>query len=123
MNLTLDIKKFVCPDCGACEMNKDFMNALQTIQFGMGEGLVVTSGFRCAIHNKAIGGSPTSKHLLGLAADIACPDAEKRMILVSLAVRNRIKGIGIGKTFTHLDMRTDTPVLWTYPIDNGSGLG
>lgn len=35
--------------------------------------LRVTSAFRSRAVNKAVGGSPTSTHVLGLAADFTCP--------------------------------------------------
>ena len=116
MNLDMPEKKFLCKCCGLGEMNKKFLDRLATIQFGMQEELVITSGFRCPHHNKEVGGSPTSKHLLGLAADVACTDSHKRHLLVSLAVRNGIRGIGIAKGFVHLDQREGPTVLWTYPI-------
>ncbi len=116
MKLQLDLKQFVCPDCGACKMDSRFMNCLSTIQFGMGEPLIIDSGFRCANHNSDIGGSPKSQHLLGLAADISCMSAAKRYLLIMLAVRNGISGIGIAKDFVHLDLREGTPVVWTYPL-------
>lgn len=36
--------------------------------------LIVSSGFRCEELNLIIGGSKTSAHMQGLAADITCPD-------------------------------------------------
>lgn len=36
--------------------------------------LIVSSGFRCPELNLIIGGSKTSAHMQGLAADITCPD-------------------------------------------------
>lgn len=35
-----------------------------------GKPLNVVSGYRCPSHNKAVGGSPTSRHPVGLAADV-----------------------------------------------------
>lgn len=116
MKLEFDTKQFACPDCGRMEMDIDFLNRMQTVQFGMGEPLLITSGFRCAAHNAAIGGSPKSQHLLGLAADVSCMSAAKRWLLIMLAVRNGLKGIGVGKDFVHLDLRQGTSLLWTYPL-------
>lgn len=36
--------------------------------------IIVSSGFRCEELNLIIGGSKTSAHMKGLAADITCPD-------------------------------------------------
>ena len=43
---------------------------LQPIRDKYGKPLIVTSGFRCEKLNKAIGGSKTSQHCKGEAADI-----------------------------------------------------
>lgn len=43
---------------------------LQPIRDEYGEPIVVSSGFRCSKLNKAVGGSPTSQHVKGEAADI-----------------------------------------------------
>ena len=45
-------------------------NVLDPLREAYGKPIVVTSGFRCKELNKAVGGSPSSQHLLGLAADI-----------------------------------------------------
>ena len=45
-------------------------NVLDPLREAYGRPIVVTSGFRCKELNKAVGGSPSSQHLLGLAADI-----------------------------------------------------
>ncbi len=36
--------------------------------------IIVTSGFRCPTLNRLVGGSPTSQHVLGEAADLVCKD-------------------------------------------------
>lgn len=45
-------------------------NILDPLREKWGAPIVVTSGFRCKKLNKAIGGSSTSQHMLGQAADI-----------------------------------------------------
>lgn len=42
---------------------------LDPLREAMGFPLVITSGYRCTDLNHDVGGSPTSQHLLGLAAD------------------------------------------------------
>jgi len=39
-----------------------------------GNPLVITSGWRCIKHNKAVGGHPKSFHLLGMALDLRKPN-------------------------------------------------
>jgi hypothetical protein len=43
---------------------------LQPIRDAWGKPIKVTSGFRCYALNKAVGGSPTSVHMVGWAVDI-----------------------------------------------------
>jgi hypothetical protein len=47
---------------------------LEAVRALLGAPLEISSGFRCAALNEAVGGSSTSQHVLGLAADFACPD-------------------------------------------------
>jgi zinc D-Ala-D-Ala carboxypeptidase len=46
------------------------MVALQAIRDAAGRPITITSGYRTAAHNKAVGGSPSSYHVRGMAADI-----------------------------------------------------
>ena len=46
---------------------------LERVQALLGAPLDISSGYRCAALNEAVGGSDTSQHVQGLAADFACP--------------------------------------------------
>ena len=46
------------------------VNVLQPIREAYGKPIKVSSGFRCEKLNKAVGGSATSEHRYGMAADI-----------------------------------------------------
>ena len=45
-------------------------NILQPLRDEYNKPIIVSSGFRCEKLNKAVGGSPTSEHRYGMAADI-----------------------------------------------------
>ncbi|MCM1176571.1 MAG: D-Ala-D-Ala carboxypeptidase family metallohydrolase [Bacteroidales bacterium] len=47
-------------------------NVLQPLRDAWGKPLHISSGYRCQELNKAVGGVPSSQHVLGEAADISC---------------------------------------------------
>ena len=49
---------------------------LQPLRDAYGSGIRITSGYRCPALNKAVGGSPTSAHLTGYAADLQPMDGD-----------------------------------------------
>ena len=48
-------------------------SVLEPLRVKLGRPVVITSGYRCAALNSAVGGSPTSHHVLGRAADVVVP--------------------------------------------------
>ena len=103
-----------CPCCYRCEMDPYFLDKLENLRWLVREPLVVTSGFRCRIHNKDIGGYPQSYHLTGQAVDIAIVDSRHRRRLLELAFEVGFGGIGLQKTFMHLDNRNTNGITWLY---------
>ena len=49
-------------------------HTLEPVRQLLGKPIFITSGFRSQALNGAVGGSKTSAHMDGLAADIICPD-------------------------------------------------
>ena len=45
-------------------------NILQPLRDHLGKAVKINSGYRCLKLNKAVGGKPTSQHVMGQAADI-----------------------------------------------------
>lgn len=60
-------------------------NVLDPLREVYGKPIIVTSGFRSPLLNKAVGGANTSQHLKGEAADIVPRDKEDMMTLFNLA--------------------------------------
>lgn len=58
---------------------------LDPLREGYGKPIHVNSGYRCPALNKAVNGSKTSHHMIGLAADITVGSAAKNKILFNLA--------------------------------------
>ncbi len=48
-------------------------NVLEPLRQALGKPVVVSSGYRSQTVNSLVGGSKTSDHLYGRAADISCP--------------------------------------------------
>jgi len=63
--------EIACRGTGAIKINTDAMDKLQTLRNRLGKPLIVRSGYRSPSHNRAVGGAPASKHMLGTAFDIA----------------------------------------------------
>lgn len=49
---------------------------LDGIREKVGKPIMISSGFRCPVLNKAVGGVANSQHQKGLAADLICADME-----------------------------------------------
>ena len=75
-------KEFICPCCRQGLPSSLLVLSLDSFRRAWGKPIRVNSGFRCEKHNREVGGavptrlSPGSRHLLGLAADIAPMDGE-----------------------------------------------
>ena len=54
------------------------------------------------------------KHTEGIAADIMVKNGSERMIVVKKAIEHGFHGVGVAKTFVHVDSRDSTPVMWVY---------
>ena len=65
------VREFACRD-GSDPLFVDsaLVQLLQDIRDHFGAPVVITSGYRTAAHNAAVGGSKSSQHLLGRAADL-----------------------------------------------------
>lgn len=55
---------------------------LDGIRAKFGKPILVSSGYRCPMLNKAVGGVVNSQHLKGLAADLVCSDIEKLLSII-----------------------------------------
>jgi uncharacterized protein YcbK (DUF882 family) len=85
-------------------------NQLQVLRDNLGASITVNSGYRSPSHNKKIGGSVNSQHLLGKAADITADGYTPAQ--VNAKIEKLIKlgdmlqgGLGSYSTFTHYDIR------------------
>jgi uncharacterized protein YcbK (DUF882 family) len=67
--------EFACRCCGVSTVARPLIFWLDIVRRVAGKPIVINSGYRCMKHNSspAVKGSPTSRHLIGCAADISIP--------------------------------------------------
>ena len=110
--------EFDCHGSGCCSetiINPKLVEYVQKIRDHFGKSITVTSGYRCPVHNKRIGGATGSRHSKGDAADIVVTGVAPREV-AKYAESIGIKGIGLYETsadghFTHVDTR-DVKSFW-----------
>ena len=119
INLTTNFYKdeFACRcGCATDEVELDFLYKLQVARTLAGIPFHISSGTRCVTHNKNVGGSQNSSHLIGRAADISYTSSSECYTIVSCLARVGFSRIGIAENFIHVDDDPfkETDVLWTY---------
>lgn len=98
----------------ACKCGCDFdtvdvatLNVLEDIRRHFNAQITVTSGCRCETYNKTVGGKKNSQHLRGRAADIQVEDHSPIEVKeYAEYIMPDWGGIGLYKTFVHIDTRT-----------------
>ena len=62
-------------DPGPVELEnlKRLAMTMEAVRYALGAPILITSGYRCPEVNRHVGGSATSMHVQGLAADFICP--------------------------------------------------
>ena len=121
MTKNFKIKEFECK-CG-CDMPLEvyeniikLASQLQFLRDYTGRPITINSAYRCPEHNAKVGGSKTSQHLLGKAADITIQSLKP--IEVYALIEDLIDmghmlqgGLGLYDTFVHYDIRK-TKARW-----------
>ena len=113
-----------CKECkDGCDMPSDvYMNIiklvkqLQFLRDYTGRAITINSGYRSPEHNAKVGGSQTSQHLLGKAADITIeglkPKEVYKIIEDLIDMGEMLQGgLGLYDTFVHYDIRK-TKARW-----------
>ena len=111
--------EFSCQGGGCCSttvVNEDLVKILQKISDHFDNvPITITSGYRCPVHNRNVGGATGSRHTKGDAADIVVSGHTPREV-AKYAESIGVKGIGLYETsadgyFVHVDTRP-TKSFW-----------
>lgn len=107
-------EEFNCQCTGNNEMKDEFIHKLDELRKACGFPFVISSGYRDPSHPIEARKSKAGTHAQGIAADIAVSGGAERYKIVSEAMRLGFTGVGVAKTFIHVDIRETTPVVWEY---------
>ncbi len=112
--MTIQKSDFKCP-CSACsnenKIKNEVVELVKKIEKELKFPLRVNSGYRCAAHNKEVGGASKSQHIYGKAADIRpmVRNAKNNAALAKLVKEKwdngDFGGLGVYNTFRHIDIR------------------
>ena len=112
------VKEFACKDGSDKVLVDDgLVELLQMIRDHFQKPVFISSAYRTERHNRAVGGSPRSQHLLGKAADIVVSGVlPLEVAQYAEFLLDGYGGVGLYNNFTHVDVRTSRS-RW----DNTSG--
>ena len=109
------VEDFNCQETGENEMHPEFIKKLDHLREICGFPFIITSGYRSPDHSRERSKSKgPGTHAQGIAADIKVSGGFQRYKIVEKAALMDFNGIGIAKTFIHVDDRQTTPVVWNY---------
>lgn len=118
--------EFKCPHCGVIKIDENLVNKLEHLFAKLNASkCIISSGYRCPTHDKAIGGF-VGRHAEGLAADCIYYDNNGKAIpsKIVCCVANdlgELNGIArINDNYTHLDNRTNSIYRGDEPRGNSS---
>lgn len=106
-----------CPCCKTGKFAPELEAKINLAREIAGIPFVVTSGFRCEKHNKEIGGSANSSHLVGCAVDISTPDNYTRFKVLEGIMKAGFNRIGIAEKYVHCDIddfSKPSPIIYLY---------
>ncbi|WP_417447216.1 YcbK family protein [Kangiella sp.] len=100
--------------CSCCKkqiaIDHELVETLEAVREHFGKPVIITSAFRCKEHNEAVGSVESSKHRLGIAADIVVKDTSPVAVynfLANLKKDHCGLGLYIEKGFVHIDTRQE----------------
>ncbi len=108
------LKDFNCQETGNNEMCSDFLDKLDELRHVCGFPFIITSGYRDKTHSIEARKAKVGTHGQGIASDIRINIGNEAYQIIKNAQSMGFNGIGVAKTFIHVDTRKTMPVIWTY---------
>ena len=107
LSANFTVREFACRDgSDPVFIDTRLVQVLQSIRDHFGEPVVITSAYRTAAHNKAVGGAKYSQHCYGRAADI------------------RVAGVTVERLAAYAEtLLPDTGGIGRYPVRSGRPTG
>src|SRR6056297_2749180 len=97
--------EIACRGTGQIKLHPAALDTLQALRDRLGKPLIVRSGYRSPEHNRAVGGAKASKHMRGIAFDIAMDNHDPAAFE---AAAREIGFLGFGfyprSGFMHIDL-------------------
>jgi len=90
------------------DVNPRLLDLLEFIRIESGP-LHLNSGCRCESWNERSGGSPTSSHKRGNAADLRAFTPQQRWVIITRALAWGCVRFEIGRRYIHIDVDPDLP--------------
>lgn len=107
LSANFTVREFACQDgSDPVFVDSELVRVLQNIRDHFGKPVVITSAYRTATHNKAVGGAKYSQHCYGRAADI------------------RVAGVTVERLAAYAEkLLPDTGGIGRYPVRSGRPTG
>lgn len=100
--------EFKCKHCGEVKLDQHLIAVLELLRLRFCKPIIITSGYRCEIHNNNIGGAPKSKHIDGIAVDIKVKGISPSLVFDFLDdTFPNCYGVGLYSSWVHIDVRQE----------------
>ena len=108
------LSDFDCKETGNNEMSEEFLEKLDELRHVCGFPFIITSGYRDPSHSIEARKAKAGTHARGIASDIRINNGNEAYDIIKNAQSMGFNGIGVAKSFIHVDIRKGMPVIWSY---------
>lgn len=108
------LAEFDCKETQENKMTARFLTAIDELREICDFPFTINSGYRSPLHSKESVKERPGMHSYGIACDVRVADGVQRLSVVKNALAMGFTGIGVAKTFIHVDLRETQPVMWVY---------